>query len=134
VRDRNYDYDRARRVAREWQQVAAYMLEGDYYPLTPYSAANDVWMAWQYDLPEKGEGVVQAFRRGECPEESVRVRLGGLRADSIYVLTNFDETTPGRATGRQLMEEGLPIKLRSKPDSAIIMYKIARQQTDNRTR
>ena len=37
---------------------------GDYYPLTPYSLDNTAWIAWQFDCPEKGEGLVQAFRRG----------------------------------------------------------------------
>ena len=36
---------------------------GDYYPLTPYSQANDVWMAYQLDLPETGEGLLVVLKR-----------------------------------------------------------------------
>ncbi len=127
MRDRNYDYERARRVASEWQRVAPFMLDGDYYPLMPYGSANDIWMAWQFDVPEEGEGLVQAFRRGDSIYESARLRLNGLRADADYLLTNCDETAPSRANGRQLMEEGLLITLKSRPDSAIVAYKISRE-------
>lgn len=37
---------------------------GDYYPLTPYSRANDVWIAWQFHRSELDTGMVQAFREG----------------------------------------------------------------------
>ena len=36
---------------------------GDYYPLTSYSLQPDHWIAWQFNRPETGDGVVQAFRR-----------------------------------------------------------------------
>ena len=51
---------------------------GDFYPLTDYSLENEVWLAWQYDRPEAGEGLVQAFRRPQSAD-SIRVfRLRGL--------------------------------------------------------
>ena len=63
VRRTDLDYDMIRRVMGQWREFAKYYF-GDYYPLTPYSLENDVWMAWQFDCPEQGEGMVQAFRRG----------------------------------------------------------------------
>ena len=33
----------------------------DYYPLSPYSKALDIWMAWQFHRPDLNEGVIQAF-------------------------------------------------------------------------
>ncbi len=63
---------------------------GDFWPLTPYSLENTVWMAWQFDRPKVGEGVVQAFRRAENAEQSARFRLRGLEQDTAYVLTNLD--------------------------------------------
>jgi len=98
MRDRDYDYDLARRVVREWKQVAAYMLDGDYYPLTPYSAGNDVWMAWQFDVPEKGEGIVQAFRRADCIYRSADLPLNGLDPDTDYAVTDLDT---GKTGGRE---------------------------------
>ncbi len=40
---------------------------GDYYPLTPYTLDNSAWLAWQFDCPVKGEGMVQVFRRRKAP-------------------------------------------------------------------
>ena len=62
VRRTDLDYDMIRRVMGQWREFAEYYY-GDYYPLTSYSLENDVWMAWQFDCPELGEGMVQAFRR-----------------------------------------------------------------------
>ena len=55
-----------RRIYDDCRKVAPYML-GDYYPLTPYSLDNSLWIGWQFDCPEKGEGMVQAFRRAAEP-------------------------------------------------------------------
>ena len=81
---------------------------GDYYPLTPYTLANDAWLAWQYDRPETGSGVVQAFRRPDCGTTDMTFRLYGLNPDIQYDLENLDG---GKETlsGRQLMEQGLTI-------------------------
>ena len=68
-----------RRVLGQWRQYAPYYF-GDYYPLTPYSLDPKVWIAWQFDCPEQGEGMVQAFRRAESVYESARFTLRGLDA------------------------------------------------------
>ena len=47
-------------------------------PLTSYSLAGDVWMAWQFDRPESGDGVIMAFRRAQSPYEIARFRLSDL--------------------------------------------------------
>jgi alpha-galactosidase len=107
---------------QECRRVAPAMLFGDYYPLTDYSRRLDQWIAWQFDRPERGEGIVQAFRRGECREATVRYRLRGLEPDAVYVLTNFDAPAPTELTGRELTDVGLPITISSQPGAAIIAY------------
>ena len=52
--------------------------------------ANDVWLAWQYDRPETGEGVVQAFRRPDSNFEAGRFKLRGLDPVARYVVTDLD--------------------------------------------
>lgn len=47
-------------------------------------------MAWQFDRPELGEGMVQAFRRTESPYESARFLLRSLEPDGQYTLTDPD--------------------------------------------
>ncbi len=125
MRDRSYDWDRARRVVREWQQVAPHMLNGDYYPLTPFSPANDVWMAWQFDMPETGEGSVQVFRRGASVYRMAELKLKGLDPEKKYTVTDLDTGKPSLASGRVLMEEGLAVEITACPGSALFTYRIA---------
>ena len=98
---------------------------GDYYPLTSYSLQLDQWIAWQFDQPEKGEGVVQAFRRPESPYESACFKLRGLEAATTYEVENFDGGTENY-TGKELMERGLPLKTKAAPVALIFTYKRAK--------
>jgi len=107
----------------EWRRIADLML-GDYYPLTSYSLQRDHWIAWQFDQPEKGEGVVQAFRRPESPYESARFKLHGLEESATYAVENFDGSTENY-TGKELMERGLAVTAATAPTALIFTYKRA---------
>jgi alpha-galactosidase len=106
----------------EWRKTVANFY-GDFWPLTPYSLQNNVWIGWQFDRPEVGEGVVQAFRRAECNVEAVKLKLRGLNPDDTYVLTNLDVAGTTEMTGRELLDSGLPVAMKEKPGAAIITYK-----------
>ncbi len=80
-------------------------------------------MAWQFDCPERGEGVVQAFRRPQSPYEAVRATLRGLDANAMYTVTNLDSATSKTIAGKELMEPGLLIELAAKPGAAVILYR-----------
>jgi alpha-galactosidase len=117
------DYDYLRKLLAQWRSVRGHILYGDYYPLTPYSASNDAWMAWQYDRPELGEGVVQAFRRDKSPLESQMFKLRRLEPETVYVVTDLDQGDPTEMTGRELCEKGLPIVIKAQPGAVIVTYK-----------
>ena len=104
--------------------LQAHLSFGDHYPLTSYSLENTVWMAWQFDRPEMGEGMVQVFRRPESPYESLRIKLHGLGPDAVYALTNFDVAGATRATGRELMDVGLSVTITNQPAAVVITYMI----------
>ncbi|MHB8971842.1 MAG: NPCBM/NEW2 domain-containing protein [Pirellulaceae bacterium] len=122
VRRTDLDYDMIRRVMGQWREFAGYYY-GDYYPLTSYSLKNDVWMAWQFNCPEQGEGLVQAFRRGDSFYESARFKLRGLDPDAVYTVVNVDESGSVEITGRELSETGLPVVIDPQPGSVVITYK-----------
>jgi alpha-galactosidase len=122
MRRKDLDYALARRLLGQWRQFAPYYL-GDYYPLTPYSLDKTAWIAWQFDCPEKGEGVVQAFRREESPYESIRVKLRGLEANAVYTLTNVDSAATTELSGRELSDKGLLIAIQEQPRAAVVVYK-----------
>jgi len=121
MRDKNLNYDLLRKLISQWREVNPYYY-GDYYPLTPHSAAEDVWLAWQFNLPETGEGVVQAFRRPACDAYGYQFRLRGLEPEVIYELTNFDNPDKVALTGRELMETGMKIAIEDRPGAALIRY------------
>lgn len=121
MRDRNLDYDLLRKLISQWRQLSP-CYYGDFYPLTPHSTAEDVWLAWQFNRPDAGEGVVQAFRRPECDAYGYQFRLRGLQAEVVYELTNFDSPDKVALTGRELMEAGMKMAIEDRPGAAVIHY------------
>ena len=119
--DKNLGKDLPKRLD-EWRKTVANYY-GDFWALTPYSLENNVWIAWQFDCPEEGHGVVQAFRRAECIYESARLRLRGLDPNAVYVLTNLDVAGTTEMTGRELIDKGLLVVISEKSAAAIITYK-----------
>jgi len=95
---------------------------GDYYPLTSYSQAGDVWMAYQLDRPDLGRGMVVVLRRPESPYESARFPLRGLDARASYRLANPDTQEQGLHPGEQLLGPGLEVTLKTRPGSACLVY------------
>jgi alpha-galactosidase len=133
--NRPFDYDTCIRMAKQWREIADDLL-GDYYPLSSYSLSEDAWVAWQYDLPERGRGVVQTFRHAESPYESARFKLRGLDPSATYQFHDFDaptNTPPVSATGRDLMTHGLLLTLPQMPDSAVISYERTERAADTRS-
>ena len=112
----------ARRLLQQYLDIRKFYY-GDYYPLTPYSQDNGVWMAWQFNLPEDGEGMIQAFRREESPYESARLHLHELVAEARYLLKDMDTGTSREVTGRELMKDGVIVRIAEKPCASIITYK-----------
>jgi len=120
------DYSLHRKIIAQWKAVRDLILVCDFYALTPYSAASTEWMAWQYNCPEKGEGLIQAFRRSEAPGSSMVVRLHGLDAKAVYDVKHMDTEVTTKRTGKELMTDGLRIEIGTQPGSALMRYKKAK--------
>ena len=129
VRDTKLNYDLLRRLNDEFWKVAPFFVE-DYYPL----AASGSWLAWQYNRSQEGDGMVQAFRRGD--ESAQTHRLYGLEPAAQYEVTNFDSAgttvlsggSAGLTTGKELMEQGLTVEIKDQPGAAVIVYRRLRPQ------
>lgn len=119
------NYDLIRRFISEWRRLAPYF-QGDYYPLAPYSLEENVWMAWQFDQPETGEGMVEAFRRSSCPDSTQVFKLEGLEPAAVYTLENIDRASFEKLTGRELMNRGIRLSVPACPGTAIIVYRKSR--------
>ncbi len=124
ARRRDLDWDGLRKLVAQWRRVVPNFF-GDFYPLLPYSLSNSVWMAWQFDRPEVGEGILQVFRRSHSAFRSAELPLRGLDPQADYIVTDLGAETSSRMTGKQLMEAGLPIEIAEKPGSILVLYKKA---------
>lgn len=115
-------YARLQKLLDSWRLVSDYYY-GDYYPLTPYREGATDWLAWQFNRPGQGDGIVQGFRRMESPIESCRFNLRGLDAAAQYAVMDIDIPGETISSGKELMERGLSVYIRDKPGSIIITYK-----------
>ncbi len=118
----NFDYASAKKYLKEYYDVRDYFY-GDYYPLTDYNVDHTLWIAYQFDCPESGTGLVQAFRREKSDYTAMTLLLKGLDEESVYEIRNFDLKKPVRMTGRALMIKGITVNINAKPGAAVLTYK-----------
>ncbi|MCL5099465.1 MAG: alpha-galactosidase [Candidatus Omnitrophica bacterium] len=121
----NFDYAQARRLLNEYVSLRDNFY-GDYYPLTDYSLSAENWIAWQFNRPDAGKGMVQVFRRQNSPYEKARFCLHGLDPSASYKLVNTDGGDSELTTGKQLMESGFSVLITNQPGAVVITY----QKTD----
>lgn len=106
----------------EFVRIQDDLLYSDFYPLTEFSLEDDVWMAFQFDRPAAGSGVVLIFRRPHAQAAAMRFVLQGLDARTQYQIENFDLGSKELLSGRSLMNKGLELSLPDVPASAIMQY------------
>lgn len=121
IRLRDLDYRLLRQLFCKWREVSANYY-GDFYPLTPWSRADTTWMAWQFDRPEAGTGMVQVFRRRKSPVEAAVLKLRGLDANAKYTLKDGADSKPRELTGQELMNIGLRVVMKQQPGAMVITY------------
>jgi alpha-galactosidase len=129
VRVKEIDYETLRRLYKQWRQIST-CYYGDYYPLTPYSRDKKTWIAWQFDLPEEGRGMVQAFRRDENADTAAELRLRGLDPRARYLLKRLNgdrDTEEIEVAGSRLLEQGLSVTIEDRPGVAVITYRQVRE-------
>jgi alpha-galactosidase len=125
VRKPGVDWPLIRRVAEQWRQVADCML-GDFFPLTSHQLNEELWLAWQFDLPERQKGVVQVFRRAGSSYESARFKLRNLDPEARYAVTDLDEPAAAKEfSGRELVEHGVLISTPDRPSARILTYHVS---------
>jgi alpha-galactosidase len=123
MQETNLDYSAIRSGVEERHELIKYY-DKDYYPLTPYSIEETVWMAWQFDSPETGDGIVMAFRRAHCDEAERNLKLSGLQPGAYYLLSISTSNEPAevRYNGKDLLESGLNLVSKMTSDSILVRY------------
>jgi alpha-galactosidase len=85
-------------------------------------------MAWQFNRPAQGDGMVQAFRRDQCADSSLVCRLRGLDPAAHYEVTNLDVAGTTVMSSKDLMDKGLTVEIKDTPGAAVIVYRRVRAQ------
>lgn len=106
----------------EYKRVRGIM-ECDYYPLTAPSADKTGWCAMQFDDPEKGEGVILAYRREKAPYTSASFMLGNIKPDCDYEFTDADSGEKEILSGRELSKNGFTLTMPEKRTARVIFVK-----------
>lgn len=81
------------------------------------------WIAWQFNRPAEGDGVVQAFRRKDGGDATQTYRLRGLDPTAMYRVTHFDLEGATTVSGPDLMANGLTVAIKDQPGAAVIAYR-----------
>lgn len=121
VRNEDFDVDAAQKSLAQWRNAAEYFF-GDFWPLSAYNIGKDVWMAWQFSLPDRSAGMIQAFRRPDCPYVSAQFKLHALESHAVYSVSDSDAGKTSRLTGRELMNDGLTITISNQPGASLFTY------------
>ncbi len=96
---------------------------GDYYCLDAFHAATGNWTLLQFDRPDLGRGILEAFRGVDSPYRAADIRLRGLEPDAKYCLEDADNRfEPFIMSGKELMTQGLPVELAEPRSSGLIFY------------
>ncbi len=96
-----------------WRSIAKFMIDGDYYPLTPFSTERNAIFAWQFHKPELNSGFLQVIRHNNCPQEQFIAPLRGLLPDCTFELKQAETGECIKLTGSELAKGfavNLPIR------------------------
>lgn len=114
-----WDWLRARLA--EYDSIREFFY-GDYYPLLSGTFDGSFWVAYQFDRPDLGAGMILAFRREGSSRGTVQLTPGGLEPSSMYTFTFVDAEVTVTLTGAEAERTGLEVALDGGPKSALITY------------
>ena len=113
--------EQARRLIDEFKRLRPFFY-GDFYPLTPYSIGDDVWMAYQFHREDLGQGMLLAFRRPNASDLTARLRLRGLLPSGRYEL-NFEDTGNKQTFTGEELAAGIDVTIEQTPGSLLVTYR-----------
>ncbi|MBI2915032.1 MAG: alpha-galactosidase [Firmicutes bacterium] len=118
VRDKDFPDAVARGLVAEALHLRP-LFHGNFYPLTPYHAEPDQWLAYQFDRPDLGNGMVLAFRWPKSPISRMLFSLQGLKPAASYEVS--DANGKRISSSRDLIQ-GLEVIIPDPASSALITY------------
>jgi alpha-galactosidase len=111
IRRDDYDFAGAGKMIAIWRRAAGLILQGDYYQHTPFHRSPREWVAWQFDCPETGRGLVQGIRLPEAPQETITIQPRGIDPDAKYCFENPESGETREIPGKDLINAGFTLAL-----------------------
>ena len=112
-----------KQVLGEYREAQPYFY-GDFYALAPYSLGATDWAAWQWDRPERGDGMVEVLRRPKSSVTSLRLQLKAVDLQARYSVEmrrGLERGVPEAMTGEALAR--LRVELPEAPGSVLVFYR-----------
>lgn len=125
ITDKNVSYIDMQNCLKEYAEVRPYYYE-DYYPLVGIEdlTRDNIWLAYQMHRPSDESGIIIAFRREKCIDNSLIVQLGGVQPGKSYrIINKDDEDFMLVKTGKEL-SEGFELTIEQPKGSLLLHYKI----------
>ena len=115
-KEEKVDWAAAKKCCDEYLRIRKY------FPCDFYNHGSEVldpsaWAIWQYNDPEKNEGVVLAFRRAESPSSRASIALKGLPKGVAVEVENLD------SGARSVVGGELEIVLPERRSSTVLTYR-----------
>lgn len=108
------------RAIEEWKEIKGYFYS-DIYLLTDWNISADRWLSYEYFDDTSGNGYAMVFRRnGKNAPSKKTLKLKGLVKDATYRIDFADSVTSITATGEELMNVGVEVKLANANKSEIV--------------
>ncbi len=111
IRRDDYDFPLATKMVDIWRRASELLLRGDYYPHTPDHRDADRWVAWQFDRPEAGCGLIQGIRLPACPDAVLTIYPQALQPSAIYTFENLETGETLSLKGSDLQRDGFSLSL-----------------------
>ena len=116
-KEEKVDWAAAKKCCDEYRRIRKYF-PCDFYNHGSATIDPTAWAIWQYNDPEKNEGVVLAFRRAQSPSSRVSIPLKGLPKGAMVEVENLD--TGAKSTVAGDLEVNLPVRR----SSTVLLYRV----------
>lgn len=104
-----------REFIRAWRQVADYLVDGDYYLLTPEIFGDDCWWVTEFKNPYGDDGFFQVVRHPKAANDVLEVLPRGVKVGVRYAVKDLFSGAKTEFTG------GEALILRLPPDSGTLL-------------
>jgi alpha-galactosidase len=114
------DWQTMKSCIDEWELIKDFY-DDNYYPLTEWNRSDSEWTAWEFYDPESGNGFFEAFRPANAVEDTLLVKLKGLKGSATYKLTDTEGRFEATVSGYELKTAGYTITLPEAYSSAVVL-------------